>query len=331
KEKQVSFVAGMMRSSAQRKGHDPQLAEKMVRMETEYRIGEEIIAPSNQLLTLTNLEAERLVGTNEVKQPLLSRGTVKDIPELLAKIGLEGARTVELQVTDAERVARWIAALAPLFLMAGLLGIYVEVKTPGFGLPGILGAMFLALFFWGHHIAGLAGAEEMLLFLLGAVLILLELFLFPGTAILGVLGASLILWALLASMIGHFPGEPSMPTLPDLTRPLANLLGAIIGTGVVAALIARILPKARFFSPMVLATATSRDKGFASWAPEDNLVGQEGVTATQLHPGGAAIFGEQRLDVVTRGEFIQSGKRIVVVEVHGMRIVVEAIKSGGST
>ncbi|MDV7399292.1 hypothetical protein RZS08_48220, partial [Arthrospira platensis SPKY1] len=110
-------------------------------------------------LTLTNVEAERPYG--DPPRPLLSSGTVKDLDALLRRIGLDEAEVRTLEVTWAERVARFIAALAPLFLLGGLLGIYIEVRTPGFGVPGLLGIVSLAIFFWGHHIAGLAGMEEL--------------------------------------------------------------------------------------------------------------------------------------------------------------------------
>lgn len=325
-EKTVSAVAAMIRAAAQENGHDPQLAEAMVRREIEYKIGEDVISPAGQLLTLTNLEAEREVGPPDARRRLLSRGTVADLPALLKAIGLEGAVVRELQVTSAERIARFIAALAPFLLMAGLLGLYIEFKTPGFGLPGILGLLALALFFWGHHIAGLAGLEELLIFLVGVTLIAIEIFVLPGFGIPGILGIALVVWSLLTAMTQRLPGSGWVPDLPELRLPLFNLSLGIIMAAVGAMLLARFLPKSSAFSWLILQRATSRAAGYAAAAPTSDLVGARGVALTALRPAGTAGIGDRRLDVVTRGAFVDAGRAVRVVEAHGSRVVVEPVE-----
>jgi membrane-bound serine protease (ClpP class) len=164
------------------------------------------------------------------------------------------------------------------------------------------------------------------------VLLLLELLIFPGTAILGITGACLVLWALLTAMAGDNPQGDWWPSFPDLRRPLLNLSFAVVMSGVGAVLAARFLPKSRAFnSRLVLSSSTSAAKGYTSTAPGQELVGLQGVTVTALRPGGAAMFGDRRIDVVTRGEFLNADTRVVIVEAHGMRIVVEAARSGGAT
>ncbi len=326
KEKAVSAVAAMIRSAAQESGHNVELAEKMVRREIELKIDGEVISPAGQLLTLTSVEAERKVGKK--KEPLLSEGTVKDIPELLDRIGLKGATVKDFEVTAVERVARFIAALAPLFLIAGLLGIYIEIKTTGFGLPGILGVICLAIFFWGHHIAGLAGMEDILVFLLGLALLIAEVVFFPSMGILGVLGAVLMLLAILNAMIQRYPGGPWLPSFEDLQWPMIKLSLSLVGTAVVAGLIGQFLPRTAVFRKLVLEQATTRQAGYAASEDTTSLVGQEGTAASSLRPAGIGIFGDRRFDVVTRGEYVQPGERIRIVESHGSRILVEACGPG---
>lgn len=322
-EKSVSAVSALIRAAAQESGHDPQLAEAMVRRELEYKIGDDVISPAGQLLTMTNVEAEREVGPPENRRKLLSSGTVADLDALLQTIGLSGASVRTLEVTSSERIARFIAALAPLLLMAGLLGLYIEFKTPGFGLPGILGLLALALFFWGHHIAGLAGLEDVLIFLLGLILVLVEVFVLPGFGIPGVLGLLLMLWALLDAMAQKLPGGPWYPTLPDLQGPLAKLSLAIVMTGLAALAVGRYLPRTPMFNWLVLKKATSSSAGYSAAPAASGLLGQEGTALTALRPGGAVQLGEVRCDVVSRGGFIEQGQRVRVAEVHGNRIVVE--------
>lgn len=323
-EKTVSAVAALIRATAQESGHDPQLAEAMVRREIEYKIGEEVISPAGQLLTLTNVEAEREVGEEGQRRKLLSRGTVADVPELLRKVGLADREVIELQVTGAERLARLIAAAAPLLLMAGLLGLYIEFKTPGFGLPGILGLLALGLFFYGHHIAGLAGAEEIALFFIGVVLIAVEVFVLPGFGLPGIIGITLVLYSLLSAMAERLPGGSWVPSLPSLQTPLMKLSSAILLAGVGAALIGRWLPKSRAGHWLILDSAADVQHGYTGAAVDTSLVGALGTAETALRPAGTAVFGERRIDVITRGEFLDAGTPVRVVEAKGNRIVVEA-------
>lgn len=327
-EKAVSAVAALIRSAAEAGGHNKELAEKMVRREMEFKIGNEVICPAGRLLTLTNKEAERKFGREG--SPLLSDGTVKDVDELLMKIGLYGLTVKELEVTWAEHVARFVAALAPLFLIAGLLGIYIEIKTPGFGLPGTLGILCLAVFFWGHHIAGLAGWEDILVFLLGLILLLIELFLIPGFGAVGIAGIVLMLWAVLAAMIQHIPGGPWLPAWNQMEVPLLKLSGSLIVTAIIGVLLGRYLPQTQIFGRLVLQQSTSRQEGFAASSDTRALVGLEGRALSALRPAGAALFGDRKLDVVTRGNYLTPGARIRIVESHGSRIIVELVDDTAS-
>lgn len=329
-EKTVSAVSALIRAAAQESGHDPQLAEAMVRRELEYKIGDELISPAGQLLTLTNLEAEREVGPPEARRKLLSSGTHESLSAMLEAEGLGAHPTRALEVTSAERIARFIAALSPLLLMAGLLGLYLEFKTPGFGLPGLLGILALALFFWGHHIAGLAGMEELLIFLVGIGLILIEIFVLPGFGFPGVLGIMLVVWSLLSAMMHRLPGGSWLPSLPELQLPLFKLSLAIILSGLAAAILGKFLPKTSLYGHLVLKQATATGLGYSA-GPADSatLLGSIGLALTALRPGGAMLLNDRRMDVVTRGEFVEANTRVRVVEAHGNRIVVESVPQEG--
>ncbi len=324
-EKMVSGVAALIRSAAEQGGHDPELAEAMVRREIEYRLGDTVICPTGQLLTLTDKEAVQPVGPDQ--HHLLSEGTVKDLDELIETIGLSQADVIELKVTTAERIARFVAALAPLFLIAGLLGVYIEIKTPGFGLPGLLGIFSLAVFFWGHHIAGLAGMEDIVVFLLGVALLLVEILLIPGFGVAGALGLLLMFMGLLSAMIRRYPGTPwySLPSWHDVEPPLRTLAMSLVGTAAAAVALARFLPKTYPVRRLVLARSASRADGFTASSLDEDLVGLEGSTETALRPSGAALFGDRRLDVITRGEFVSQGSRVRIIAVDGNRIVVEPV------
>lgn len=320
-EKSVSYVAAMIRAAAQHRGHDPQLAEAMVRRDTEYKIGEEVISKKGRLLTLTNKDAERPVGPN--KKNLLSEGTVEDLDDLIVKIGKEHCEQIELTVTTVEQIARIIESFSVILLGLGLLGLYIEFKTPGVILPGVLGVVFLAIWFWGSNIAGLSGMEEVALFMLGVIFLLAELFLFTGTVIPGVIGLSLIVCSLLMAMIQHYPGTPAWPSLPQVSFSVIQLGKSLLISAVGFWIVARFLPQTPLVKKMVLDTATSRAAGYTASADSSARVGQVGVTETRLNPAGAARFGAERLNVVARGDFINAGEEIIIAETHGNRIIVE--------
>ncbi|MDZ4198700.1 MAG: NfeD family protein [Kiritimatiellia bacterium] len=320
-EKMVSGVAALIRAAAEQGGHNKELAEAMVRRDSEFKIGDRVIKPEGRLLTLTNEEAEEPIGENG--QPLLSAGTVRSVEELLERIGLPNAELRELRITSAERIARVLAALGPLLLMAGLLGIYIEVRTPGFGLPGILGILALGLFFWGHHIAGLTGSEDVLLFLVGVALLAVELLFLPGFGLVGIGGILLMAAGLLMAMVYRAPGGPIIPAWPQVELPLFHLSVAVVGAAFFGALAGRFLPKSRLFRRLVLETATDRASGYSAAEDRSALSGVRGRAATDLRPAGSALLGGRRIDVITRGEFIAEGVAIRVAETHGARVVVE--------
>ena len=320
KEKMTSYVAAHVRSSAEQGGYDPELAEAMVRANLEYKIGDKVISPEGKVLTMTNSEAEQLVG--EEQKPLLSQGTVDSLDEMLEQIdGLAGAEKTYLRVSAAEKIARLISALAPILLIIGIGGIWLEIKTPGFGIFGITAIISLALFFLGHHIAGLAGYEDMLLFVVGVVLLILEVFVTPGFGVLGISGLLLMVVSLVSAMSEHLPGKwrPVSFSPETFTGPLLNVTLAFVGSIALIVFTAKFFPKTHLFKGIAL--------GAVLHNPEKHLelVGLEGVAHSDLRPGGTAYFGDRKLDVVTRGDYIPSQTKVRIAEAHGSRIVVESI------
>jgi membrane-bound serine protease (ClpP class) len=319
-EKAVSAVAAQVRSAAQSAGHNPELAEKMVRRELEFKIGDKVISPAGHLLTLTSKEASQPDADGK---PLLSAGTLPDLPAVIQALGLSGRPIVTMQITSTEKIARLIAGAAPILMMLGFLGIYIEIKTPGFGLPGILGAVCLALFFWGHHIAGLAGMEDLILLVLGILLLLVEILLIPGFGITGILGICFIFISLVGAMVRIVPGGPLLPPWEDLMPPLRTTTIAFVGTGAIALILGKFLPKSRLFGRLTLSSATRADEGYTASPDTTKWIGSKGIALTDLHPVGAARIDGQRLDVVTSGEYINKDEPVEIIEAHGNRLVVK--------
>ncbi len=318
-EKMTSAVAAMVRAAAEQGGYDPQLAEAMVRADMEYSVNGKVISEEGRLLTLTNREAEQLVG--EEQKPLLSKGTVKNIDELLDILGLSGAEKRILEVTAAEKLARLIASIAPILMMLGLGGLWLEMKTPGFGIFGIAGIACLLLFFFGHHIAGLSGYEDVLIFALGVILLAIEVFITPGFGVMGLSGLLLILVSFISAMSERMPGSwrPVDFSPETFSVPMLKVMLSFVGAFFIALIAGKFLPETRAFRSLTL------EEVVPDMDQEDALLGLEGYAHSDLRPGGTAYIDGRKLDVVTRGDFIPHESKIRIVEIHGNRIVVEKI------
>ena len=318
-EKMTSAVESMARAAAEQGGHDPRLAEAFVRADNEYTVDGQVISEKGRLLVLTDQEAAKLVG--EEKRPLLSLGTLDSVDELMQVIGLENAEKRVLNITSAEKLARLIARLAPILLLIGLGGIWLEFKTPGFGIFGILGITCLSLFFLGHHIAGLAGFEDVLLFILGLALLGIEVFITPGFGIMGLSGLLLIFVSFISAMSEHLPGKwwPVSFSPETFALPFMKVTLAFAGSIILVLLAGKFLPKTRLFNRLALAEVSPKNRD------DDSLIGLEGVTRSDLRPSGTAYFDGRKLDVVTHGDYLPAQCRIRIVEVHGNRIVVEPV------
>src|SRR3989454_40277 len=228
--KMNSALRALVRTSAEKNGYNIDVVEAMIDKSKELKIDGKVLNEKGQILTLTNTEAEREYG--DPPKPLLSSGTVESLGELLKKLGYINSARVDIQPTGVEQVAMWINVISPLLLIIGIAGIYIEFKTPGFGLPGIVGIAAFALYFLGGYIAGLSGLEWIAVFVVGLALLALELFVFPGTAALGLIGTALMLVALVMAMVDVYPGMPSLPTFKMLELPLRDLFIAFLGGAV---------------------------------------------------------------------------------------------------
>ena len=327
REKTISYWSALIRSSAMKNGHNPDVGEAFMNKEKEVKIGERVVHPKGTLLTLNAQEAtEKFNG-----KPLLADGVADSVVDLMQKAGLKG-KAVSLGPTGFEQLAFWITALAPLLLLGGIIGAYLEFKIPGATMPGIISAICFALFFLGHYLAGLAGWEVVGLFILGTVLVIIEILFFAhSTIVFGVVGVFLILASLFWAMIDHYPGETFFPTGRALAVPLLNLFLALIGAAIVIALLVRYLPRTSVYRRFALMTSNPPGPSLAGVPREfataiDLSPGTEGISLSILRPSGKARFLDQIIDVVTQGEFIPSNTSITVVRRDGMRVVVKAAR-----
>jgi len=321
--KMTSAVRALVRTQAEKNGHNIDVIEAMIDKTKAFEIDGEVLNKEGNILTLTDRQAAKEYGSPA--RPLLSAGTVESLEALLEKLGYADAKRIAIQPTGAEKLGTWINKISPLLLIIGIIGLYIEFKTPGFGLPGIVGIAAFAIYFLGGYVAGLSGAGWILVFILGLALIALELFVFPGTFIAGLTGAVLILVALVMGMVDVYPGTPSLPSLPQLQLPLRDLSIAMLGSVVIAVVLARFLPKTALFRQLVSQTASGEASVLAQEAQQSARIGKIGVAIAPLCPGGKAQFDDELLDVITRGEMVAKGQRVKIIGHTGPNAIVAAV------
>ena len=322
-EKVVSAVRKVFGSVAETRGLDPQVAEAMVDPDVEVPG----LVESGKLLTLTTADA---------LQWGYAKAEVENLDALLEQEGLAGGSVVAIDVGIAERLVRFITnpIVSSMLVALGFLGIFFELQSPSFGVSGVLGATFLALFFWGHFLAGLAGLEGIILVVAGLALLGLEVLVIPGFGVAGILGISAFLAGLFLTMIGE------IPTSDDYQRSLLTVVSALMLMLVGGFLSLRFLPK-RSFGGLVLqarlagamgAVRGRLGQGDARGAGAEDggsLEGAPGTTVTPLRPAGTAMFVSRRVDVFTEGDFIPAGTAVVVVLHEEYRTVVRAVTPPG--
>jgi membrane-bound serine protease (ClpP class) len=326
KQKIVSYLRARVRAVSEGKGYRGEVISAMIDADFELKIGEEVLKPKGELLSLTATEAAKTYG--DPARPLLAAGIADDIADLLSKeYGADGYSLTTLEVTWSESLAQYLNRFAPLFLGLGLFALYIEFKTPGFGVFGVSGILLLMVVFFGHYVAGLSGHEPALVFIVGVTLVLVELLFFPGVIFVAASGVLLMLGSLIWSMADLWPNEPIEFSGDVFLAPLTNLgLGLIVSFALMVAL-ARFLPRGWVWDRLVLAAAIDGSSQAAPTAPghagEGGLVGRQGVAATALRPGGQIEIDGQRYEARVALGYAEAGDIVVVRRQSGFELIVE--------
>lgn len=303
-EKTVSYVRKEFRSTADARGRPGLIAEAMVDADVEIPD----VIEKGKLLTLT---------TEDALKHKVADFAADDMHQVLAGLGLAGAEVRFERENWAEQLVRFLThpLVSSLLMTLGILGLVVELRTPGFGFPGVVGLLSLFSFFWGHWLVELAGWEQLILFVAGIALIALEVFALPGFGVAGIAGIALVAIALSTSLFGE---GASFKTI-GLAASQVMIATAAAAGGFL--LVMRFLPRLPGNRRLVL------ESGFAGDGRDATRVlvpGTAGTSLTPLRPAGIAQFGERRVDVVSLGEFLEAGQPLEIVRDEGHRVVVRA-------
>ena len=340
-------LATSLRELAEKQGYPPLLAEGMVRKDmsilfvrstvdkrkTKLMTREEYDAAKGGWVSLTVVKkkGEFLKLTADQAEGIgLAKTTAgRDLAELAAKYGVEPGRVKDATPAWLDRFATFlrIPTVTVLLFVLAVVGLILELKVPGAMIPGIISALAFICIFWAHtqfsgQIAVLAG----LLFLLGLILILLEVFVIPGVGVPLVFGILLIVGSVALVTVDRIPD--SGDEWIKFGGKMAQYMFALIAGFFLALVVARYLPSLPIANRMFLPPVDDGTDGtglLPGAAKAAALLGATGVTTTVLRPAGTVLFGDEFVDVVTEGGYVAAGTRVQVIEVEGTRLVVKAV------
>ncbi len=305
-------------NAAEEKAQSAWIAQMIAAAESSERNPIYAEAMANKNIDMSDYRAPKGEGyltlsASEALEVGYSNGTVNNLQDVLEEIHLANSEVVYVPPTIAEEITRIVThpVVVPILLSIASLGLVLELYSPGFGIPGIMGLSSLGLFFFGHTIAGFAGFETILLFIIGFALLIAEFFI-PG-GIVGIIGGALMIISLL------FAGANFVHMAYSI---LIAMFIAVIGMVIIMKFFGKRL---HVFNKLVLKDATTTEEGYVSNVNRIELIGKVGVAITPLRPAGVISVDNERIDAVSEGSYIDARKKIEVIKVEGSRIVVREI------
>lgn len=299
-EKTIAALKAEFAATANKSGRNVKVAEAMV----DKTVGFPGYAEPGQILALTDYQAKE-VGYADI---LANSRT-----DVLAYYGLAGHEIKEYNLGWMEKVAGWLSdpTVKSLLLSVIFLAVFTEIKTAGMGVAGFVGLVAALLFFGSQWLTGIAGWFELILFISGVLLVLIELFV-PGFGFWGISGISCILVSLFL-------------TLGSDAAALSLLAISLVVAILIFVLIVKFLPSSQLWSKMILKDSETKLDGFSSSYDYSDYVGKEGIVLTLLRPAGLVDIDGVQLDVISEGQYVEPGTRIKVVSVNGSRILVKRV------
>jgi membrane-bound serine protease (ClpP class) len=280
------------------------------------------IVAKGELLTMDDKEAAELG---------FSRQSVANLDAALAFLGYQDYEQVVIVETWSEKLVRTLQPILPILMLVGIGAIYTEIKAPGFGIPGVVGIICLSLVFFNQYLVGLADYTELLVFMIGFLLLGVEVFVLPGFGVAGITALMVIAVGLVLSFQNFILPDPALPWEARLmVKNFGLVMGSFLGALLISLFMIRfVLPRvSRVVSGPYLA-ATLEDSHADSKEALTVSPGETGVALTQLRPSGKVRIRSQKIDAITQGNFIEPGKPIQVTQIVQNHVVVQERENKG--
>ncbi|MBA4406087.1 peptidase [bacterium] len=307
-EKYQSYMRSEMRATAEKNGRRTDIAQGMV---DETIVVTDLNDDEKKLITLTSEEAVKYKMADTV---------LTNISDLKKVFSLENAEVISITSNWAEDFVRFLnnPIVSSILILVGMLGIFTEIKMGVWGLPGTIAVIALALFFGSSYILDLASVIEIVIFIIGVILLLVEIFVIPGFGVIGVLGILFMMAGLFFGLVSDF----GMTDYSILSVALIQLATVFVVTTLFIFILSKLLPKSAIWNRLILQDNIASKSGYAAKQSFEHLVGAEGIALTALRPSGAAIIEGNRIDVVTEGDYIDHDSKVIVKAVEGSKVVV---------
>ncbi|MFW6371808.1 MAG: NfeD family protein [Bacteroidota bacterium] len=313
-DKFQSYMRSTMRSTAEAKGRDPNIAEAMV----DPSVVVEGVSEEGKVLTFTASEAEKWG---------FSEGMADNVDEVMEKAGIENYTIIEQQHTGVDRIINFLInpVVSGILIMLILGGIYFELQTPGIGFPILASLTGAILYFAPLYIQGLADNWELILFVVGLALIAVEIFAIPGFGIAGILGILFMVSGLAFAMVGNQGPDFSMVPASEIGRAffiviIAFFLSVSSSIYLGAKLL---LNRGRIGNALALNTIQDTTAGYSSANIQMvSLIGKTGVASTMLRPSGKVEIDDDIFDATALTGFVDKGEQVKVVKHETSQIFV---------
>ncbi|WP_036692426.1 NfeD family protein [Pedobacter glucosidilyticus] len=315
-EKYQSYMRGLMRTTAESKGRNPKIAEGFVDPDLDIPN----IKPKGKVLTFTTAEAIANGFCN---------AEASSVKELLAKEGLKSYDLEVYQPTLIDNIIGFLInpAVSGVLILLIIGGIYFELQAPGIGFALLVSVVAALLFFAPLYLEGLADNWEILLFIVGIALLVLEIFFIPGFGIFGILGIVMMISGLAFSLILNDFFDFNVTSGERLTNSFLLVLLSMIGAIVVGAFFGGNVLKSKMFKRLVLEDEQQATQGYQVRKPDTTFIGKIGFAKTDLRPSGKIEIDGNWYDAVSNDGFIENGTNIVVSKIENYNLVVRKSNS----
>ncbi len=314
-DKYQSYMRSIMRSTAEAKGRDPKIAEAMV----DEDIDLDSIATEGKVLTFSVSEAMKH-GFCEAQ--------VDDLEEVLAISNIEDYEIVTYELGSSERIIALFLNpfVSGILILVIIGGIWFELQTPGVGFPLMAAILAAILYFTPYYLNGLAANWEIVLFVVGLLLLALEIFVIPGFGVAGVLGIACSLGALVLVMLNNdyfdFSFENSDRILMAVMTTFSGFFLAIIAMFIGGVRLAN----SRLFQRIALQETQEKSQGYTSRFIQESMKGKQGTAYTILRPSGKVMIEDNIYDASTRGEYVPQGGKVEVISDEGTSLKVKILE-----
>ena len=322
-EKVISYMREEMASTAEANHRSRDVASAMVDEELGISY---FISHTGDTLTSKDIDGfyeGKLVtlSTHLALQTGMADKEIKDFTGLLKHLDMENHVIIEESESWSEALVRFLTnpMVSPLFMSLGMLGLFMEIKSPGFGVPGALGLLFLSLFFGSHLLVGLADMTELILLFTGIILLFLELIVIPGFGVVGLSGIALVLFSMYKMLLGSYPS-------PEEYRYAYMGLSLGVLTAFISAFILyRTLPHTELYKRLIPFTPQKSDEGFTISKGYEILRGEKGVSITDLRPSGKIELGGKVYQAMSHGDYIEKSEYVIVDGVDKNQLLVKKV------